>query len=96
MPEDMLKCSWGIDNFADLCFSDIRHSRIFTTEYVLNSVSLHFKSYMFEALIDSCNVVLSKSVLMQSKDSWRMSVFLFWRLSMSSSLIPELGGREWQ
>jgi hypothetical protein len=28
----MLKCSWGIDKFADLCFSDTRHSRIFTTD----------------------------------------------------------------
>ena len=91
MPEDMLKCSWGIDKFAHLCFLDTWHSRIFTTEYVL-----YFKFYMFEALIDFCNVVLSKLVLMESNDSWRMSVFLFWRLSMSSSLIPEVGGREWQ
>ena len=35
LPEDMLKCSWGIDKFADLCFSDTRHSRIFNPEYVL-------------------------------------------------------------
>ena len=52
---------------------------------------------MFDALIDFVMyIVLSKSVLMQSNNSWRMSVFLFWRLSMSSSLIPELGGRERQ
>ena len=35
VPEDMLQCSWGVDKFADLCFSDTKHSRIFTTEYVL-------------------------------------------------------------
>ena len=33
VPEDMLKCSWGIQQFADLSFADSRHSRIFNTEY---------------------------------------------------------------
>ena len=32
MPEDMLQCNWGFDKFADLCFSDTKHSTIFTTE----------------------------------------------------------------
>ena len=32
VPEDVLDCSWGIEKFADLCFSDTRHSRIFNTK----------------------------------------------------------------
>jgi hypothetical protein len=51
--------------------------------------------HMLETIVYTFTV-LKKLVLMQSNNSWRMSVFLFWRLSMSSSLIPEVGGKERQ
>ena len=51
----MLQCSWGIDKFGDLCFSDTRHSRIFNTEYVAYRMKsmhmLHLYFHMLEIFI---------------------------------------------
>ena len=35
LPQDMLGSSWGIEKFAHLCFSDAKHSQMFTSEYVI-------------------------------------------------------------
>ena len=34
IPEDVQERTFGIEQFANLCFNDTKHSFIFTTEYV--------------------------------------------------------------
>ena len=53
----MLGCRWGLTEFADLCFSDTRHSRIFTTECVITMIVYDNGTHILN------HAVLSKRVL---------------------------------